>query len=134
MAREPQVKSHQTLLIAERRPGPMNKRRWQRKKVSNTKVELFDGSNNFEGVVKNVSNTGIETRLDSESIDPFAAKFDLRLSYEGKTYRISAIRRWQINDVEGSRMGLRIYEAPRDWSDFVDSFPSSVPVDNQLDS
>ena len=63
----------------------MNKRRWQRKKVSDTKVELFDGSNNFEGVVKNVSNTGIETRLDSESNHPLAAKYDLRLSYEGKT-------------------------------------------------
>lgn len=112
----------------------MNKRRLQRKMVSDTTVELFDGSKTLEGVVKNVSNTGIETWLDAETADPFGTKFNLRLTCEGKTYRIGAISRWQKIDAEGNRLGLRICEAPRDWSDFVESFPSSTPINKQFDS
>jgi|GEM_PF-2751436 len=111
----------------------MNKRRLHRKMVSDTTVELFDGTNRFAGTVHNVSNTGIETCLDSPFNDPFGTKFDLRLSHDGKIYRLGAIARWQKNDTEGNRLGLRICEAPRDWAHFVDSFPFPVQTDSQSD-
>ena len=112
----------------------MNTRRFHRKKVSGTSVEMTDGSNMLEGMVRNVSNTGIEVSLEAELADPHAAKYRLHLSHEDQAYSIAAIPRWQKLDGEGNLVGMRICEAPRNWFSFVDSFSSSHPKDKLFDS
>ena len=96
-------------------------------KVSVTKVALTDGSNRLEGIVRNVSNTGIEVSLDTELVDPHAAKCTLQLSHQDRDCRIAAIPRWQKMDSDGNIVGMRICEAPRNWISFVDSIPASRP-------
>ena len=48
----------------------MNTRRFHRKTVTGTSVEMTDGHNLLEGMVRNVSNTGIEVSLKAELADP----------------------------------------------------------------
>ena len=91
----------------------MNSRRFHRMKVSGTKVALTDGSNRLEGTVRNVSNTGIEVSLDTELVEPHAAKYTLQLSHQDRDYRIAAILRWQKMDDDGNIVSMRICEAPR---------------------
>ena len=80
----------------------MNTRRFHRTKVSGTSVEMTDGNNMLEGMVRNVSDTGIEVSLEAELADPHAAKYRLRLSHEDQAYSIAAILRWQ--KVDGGRI------------------------------
>ena len=80
----------------------MNTRRFHRKKVSGTSVEMTDGNKMLEGIVKNVSNTGIEVSLMAKLADPHAVKYRLRLSHEDQAYSIAAIPRWQ--KVNGGRI------------------------------
>ena len=103
----------------------MNQCRFQRSEVSSTSVRISDGINSATGVVNNVSNTGIKVHLKSEFIDPDASKFSLLLSHDSRVYKVEAIPRWWSNDHEGSKVGLRIFEAPREWFLFVDSFPQN---------
>lgn len=93
----------------------MNLRRFHRKSLSGTVVEMTDGIERFEGEVKNVSRTGIEVLLDADLADSDTEKYVLRLSHDDQTFRISAIPRWQKRDSRGSRVGMRICEAPRNW-------------------
>jgi hypothetical protein len=108
----------------------MNTRRFHRKKVSGTSVEMTDGSTRLEGMVKNVSNTGIEVSLKAELADPHAEKYRLQLSHDNQAYSIAAIPRWQKMDGDGNLVGMRICEAPRNWFSFVNSF-SPAPPDNK---
>ena len=112
----------------------MNTRRFHRAKVSGTSVELTDGNNMLERMVRNVSNTGIEVSLKAELADPHTAKYRLNLSPEDKAYSIAAIPRWQKMDGEGNLVGMRICEAPRNWFSFVNSFSSSHPENKLFDS
>ncbi len=80
----------------------MNTRRFHRTKVPGTSVEMTDGNNMLEGMVRNVSDTGIEVSLEAELADPHAAKYRLRLSHEDQAYSIAAILRWQ--KVDGGRI------------------------------
>ena len=80
----------------------MNTRRVHRKKVSGTSVEMTDGNNMLEGMVRNVSTPVIEVSLEAGPADPHAAKYRLSLSHEAHAYSIAAIPRWQ--KVEGGRI------------------------------
>ena len=110
----------------------MNTRRFHRKKVFHTSVEMTDGFNLLEGMVRNVSNTGIEVSLKAELADPHAAKYRLHLSHDDQAYSITAIPRWQKMDGDGNLVGMRICEAPRNWFSFVNSFSSSNPDNKQF--
>jgi hypothetical protein len=112
----------------------MNSRRFHREKVSATTVEMTDGITMLEGMVRNVSNTGIEVSLNSELADPHAAKYRLVLSHNDEACSIAAIPRWQKMDGNGNLVGMRICEAPRNWFSFVNSISSSQPEKKQLDS
>lgn len=82
---------------------PMNLRRFQRKKVPATAVEISDGIRSTTGVVNNVSNPGIEIHLTSESIDQLAPRYSLSLSPNSQAHRVAAIPQWWSNGPEGSR-------------------------------
>lgn len=81
----------------------MNLRRFQRKKVTATAVEISDGIRSTTGVVNNVSNPGIEIHLTSESIDQLAPRYSLSLSPNSQAHRVAAIPQWWSNGPEGSR-------------------------------
>ena len=112
----------------------MNTRRFHRKTVTGTSVEMTDGHNLLEGMVRNVSNTGIEVSLKAELADPHAAKYRLHLSHDDQAYSIAAIPRWQKMDGDGNLVGMRICEAPRNWFSFVNSFSSSHPEKKLFES
>jgi hypothetical protein len=112
----------------------MNSRRFHREKVSATTVEMTDGITMLEGMVRNVSNTGIEVSLKAELADPHAAKYRLHLSHDDQAYSIAAIPRWQKMDSDGNLVGMRICEAPRNWFSFVNSFSSSHPEKKLFES
>ena len=106
----------------------MNTRRFHRKKGSGTSVDMTDCSSLLQGMVRNVSNTGIEVSVTAELADLHTAKYRLHLSRNNKAYSIAAMPRWQKMDGEGNLVGIRICEAPRDW--FSYSHPKKTLFDS----
>lgn len=93
----------------------MNVPKFHRRSLSGTTVEITDGSDKFEGEVKQISRTGIEVLLDSDVADQHAVRYFLRLSHGDHSFKIAAIPRSLKKDRTGNILGMRICGAPRAW-------------------
>lgn len=97
-------------------------RRFQQRAVSQRfRVEISDGLQSYDGVVANLTYTGVAIEGLPLKIN-FSSPFCM-LVIHGKTksYKLRAVSLWSsINDKYLS-IGAKIYEVPRSWYRFVDS-------------
>jgi len=99
----------------------MERRLQQRINNQQLKVEISDGSKSYDGIGYNLTYTGL-------AIEDLPRKFDLNTPtciltiYGSKnTFKLRAVSRWSNTSNKCKSIGVRIYEVPRSWYQFVDS-------------
>jgi hypothetical protein len=98
-----------------------NKRRQTRIPVSGLSVEITDGYDDYQGVLKNVSFDGVRIEIKSTEMTmrKDTSSYKLKITSENGTFILKALPRWEKETSDKSGVGFRVFNAPRDWYKFV---------------
>lgn len=115
------ISRKQNLFGAGRKMSKLNKRRQTRVPVSELSVEITDGYENFQGILKNVSFDGLRVEVHSKEMTrrKDTHTYKLKVLLENETFILKAFPRWEEVNSEKSGVGFRVFNAPRDWYKFV---------------
>jgi len=97
----------------------MNKRRHERMEVPNLTVDVSDGVGFFSGSVRDVSRVGMQLDDIPRKLNDQAKQLSVVISADGKTFKMLAIPKWIDGDNSRKRMGIKIIDAPWDWTEFI---------------
>lgn len=84
-------------------------------------VEISDGDDTYIGTITNMSHLGLVVEALPTDINHDAATFYLNIQDVHTVYRLRAIPRWVETSRGLKKLGLRIFDKPIRWNDYVDS-------------
>ncbi len=98
----------------------MEKRHQERKGVSNVVVEISNGYGLYNGIVKNLSYSGLLIEGVPPEVKHRGGIFNLTVLANGQNYRLRALSKCVSENDRDKFLSLRIYSVPRNWFQFVD--------------
>ena len=99
----------------------MERRLQQRTNSQQLRVEISDGLQSYDGVVSNLTYTGVAIEGLPQRIDLNSQAYNLTIHDNEKRFELRAVPRWSTISETHKSMGAKIYEVPRSWYQFVDS-------------
>lgn len=103
----------------------MNKRRYKRMEVPGLLVDVSDGIGFFSGTVIDISRFGLLLDDISSRFNDKASNVSIVVSAKGRSFKMMATSKWVDEENHKKRVGIKILNAPWDWTEFVmESEPS----------
>ena len=100
----------------------MEKRRYQRLRISNLSVDASDGVGFLQGAVVDASRFGIGVSdLQRRKGGP-PTRMTFIVSGRGENFKITVRPRWSIAQGAGKSVGAEIIDPPRRWTEFIMKF------------
>jgi hypothetical protein len=97
----------------------MEKRRYQRIAIENLSVDVADGVGFFQGMVSDISRSGICMTDLSERLNGDVKKMTVVVSGKGANFRMNVRPRWYTHGGVRKIVGVEMINAPVGWAEFV---------------
>ncbi len=85
-------------------------------------VDLNDGRESYLGTVNDASYTGVSVDIYSKKMNRKAVDMMITVYQDDQAYYMRGIPKWIKEHDSKTSIGLKIFEAPQDWYQFLDSF------------
>jgi hypothetical protein len=107
----------------------MDNRRHQRVETANMVADLSDGKGFFSGAVSNISRFGILLEDIPNKLNGQAENLSIVISANNRNFKVSGIAQWVSEDRYRKKMGVKILDAPWNWTEFV---RECEPIDDDV--
>lgn len=107
----------------------MEKRRYKRMEIPDVRVDVSDGVGFFSGTAADISRFGLLLDGIPRKFNDQANNLSIVVSTKGRNFKILATSKWVDEENYTKRVGIKILDAPWDWTEFVmDCEPSEGEV------
>ena len=97
----------------------MEKREHQRRHIEGLLVDIADGYGFFQGVVADVSRSGMCMTDLSEGLNGDVAEMTVIVSGQDTSFKMNVKPRWYTDGGLRKTIGVEVVDAPMGWADFV---------------
>ncbi len=97
----------------------MDKRRYRRMEIPDVRVDVSDGVGFFSGTVTDISRVGLLLDDISRRFNDQVNNLSIVVSTKGRNFKMLATSKWVDEENYTKRVGIKILNAPWDWTEFV---------------
>lgn len=97
----------------------MDKRRYKRMGIPNLLAHVSDGAGVFSGTVTDISRFGLLLDDIPSRFNEKANNLSIVVSAKSRNFKMMAMSKWVDQEDYKKRVGLKIMNAPWDWTEFV---------------